>query len=41
MHPNTRFFDSDNRDISSQLDLIPEAVTVSITFEFQGKRSEK
>jgi len=36
---NIRFFDSSNRDISSNLDLISDAVTVSITFEFQKKRS--
>jgi hypothetical protein len=34
---NTRFFDRQNRDISSNLDLISTASTVSITFEFQKK----
>jgi hypothetical protein len=34
---NIRFFDEQNRDISSNLDLLTEATTVSITFEFQNK----
>jgi hypothetical protein len=34
---NIRFFDESNRDISSKLDLLTEATTVSITFEFQKK----
>ena len=34
---NFRFFDRNNRDISSCIDLLPEAVTVSITFEFQKR----
>jgi hypothetical protein len=34
---NIRFFDKFNRDISSDLDQLTEAVTVSITFEFQKK----
>jgi hypothetical protein len=31
---NFRFFDKNNRDISSELHLLSEATTVSITFEF-------
>ncbi len=34
---NIRFFDDSNRDISSCLELLTEATTVSITFEFQKK----
>ena len=34
---NLRFFDDQNRDISSQLDLLSDSITVSITFEFQKK----
>jgi hypothetical protein len=34
---NLRFFDDQNRDISSQLDLLTDSITVSITFEFQKK----
>jgi hypothetical protein len=34
---NFRFFDKNNRDISSELHLLSEATTVSITFEFQKR----
>jgi hypothetical protein len=34
---NLRFFDDQNKDISSKLNLLTSAVTVSITFEFQKK----
>jgi hypothetical protein len=34
---NIRFFNSHNKDISSKLELLTEATSVSITFEFQKK----
>jgi hypothetical protein len=34
---NFRFFNNNNRDISSNINLLSEATTVSITFEFQKR----
>jgi len=38
---NIRFFDSNNRDISSNLQSLASAATVSITFEYQKKEARK